>query len=465
MCVCVRMCLCIYTAGGSPGWGECCYMNFIASESASDPLKRLPSEILLPCLLCLTQYLAHCPLALRSRLWCPILGDAVLTSPLWWHPFNVPLSPLFITSLMEHRPLLSPFQALGGPQRSKVEQTPPSGSLDQGCHPWISSFPYPLGLSPTPEQDVSWPEWKAPQTHAPGCSMGLTDDLHGGQVYPDLLEAGEPGCCVVLPTLTVITPAPVVGAFGWVVQPTRQREYSGEDGEVFLGISRWFGLFWAWSSPTCARKPQRNSQSRHGPVSHTPWGGQSASLHRRPERQTRQNLPGEAGKLGHDSRGCWLWKQRRNDDWARTSTFRSFPVTIRKYSPSSPAPFSLFTSLQFWGSSPRIHKPMNMSGESAVAANGTGYITHVHRGQRGANVSKINSLFQKRAGKRINNETCSSSSRKVALVGWLTVIDIVAGFPFFWLQVSGAEVAGLVVIGETLHRPVHHSHAARHGAL
>lgn len=86
-------------------------------------------------------------------------------------------------------------------------------------------------------------EWEVPQTHAPGRSMGLTDDLHGGQVYPDLLEAGEPGRCVVLPTLTVITPAPVVGAFGWVVQPTGQRECSGEDGEVFLGIARWSSLF------------------------------------------------------------------------------------------------------------------------------------------------------------------------------------------------------------------------------
>lgn len=90
---------------------------------------------------------------------------------------------------------------------------------------------------------MSWPEWKDPQTHAPECSMGLTDDLHGGQIYSDLLEAGEPSRCVVLPTLTVITSAPVVGAFGWVVQPTGQRECSGEEGEAFLGISRWSGFF------------------------------------------------------------------------------------------------------------------------------------------------------------------------------------------------------------------------------
>ena len=52
--------------------------------------------------------------------------------------------------------------------------------------------------------------------------MELTDDLHGGQVYSDLLEAGKPSRCVVFPTLTVITSAPVVGTFGWVVQPTLQ---------------------------------------------------------------------------------------------------------------------------------------------------------------------------------------------------------------------------------------------------
>lgn len=90
---------------------------------------------------------------------------------------------------------------------------------------------------------MSGPEWKDPRTHAPESAMGLTYDLHGGQIYSDLLEAGEPSCCVVLPTLTVIMSAPIVGAFGWVVQPIRQRERSGEDGEAFLGISRWSGLF------------------------------------------------------------------------------------------------------------------------------------------------------------------------------------------------------------------------------
>lgn len=37
-------------------------------------------------------------------------------------------------------------------------------------------------------------------------------------------------------------------------------------------------------------------------------------------------------------------------------TFRGFPLTIRKYSPSTLALLSLFTSLQFWGNSPRKHK-------------------------------------------------------------------------------------------------------------
>lgn len=68
--------------------------------------------------------------------------------------------------------------------------------------------------------------------------MELTDDLHGGQVYSDLLEAGKPSRRVVFPTLTVITSAPVVGTFGWVVQPTLQREHPSKDGEVLPGISR-----------------------------------------------------------------------------------------------------------------------------------------------------------------------------------------------------------------------------------
>lgn len=45
----------------------------------------------------------------------------------------------------------------------------------------------------------------------------LTYYLHGAQVYPDFLEAGEASCRVVLPTLAVVTPAPIVGTFGWVV--------------------------------------------------------------------------------------------------------------------------------------------------------------------------------------------------------------------------------------------------------
>ena len=133
----------------------------------------------------------------------------------------MPLSPPFIRHKSDGAlPTAQPFPGTGGTTVIKGGANPTFRQLRPGLSSLDRKFiSYPLGLSPTPEQDVSWPEWKDPRTHALECSMGLTDDLHGGQIYSDLLEAGEPSCCVVLPTLTVITSAPIVGAFGWVVQP------------------------------------------------------------------------------------------------------------------------------------------------------------------------------------------------------------------------------------------------------
>lgn len=130
----------------------------------------------------------------------------------------------------------------------------------------------------------------------------LTYDLHGGQVYPDLLEAGEAGRRVVLPTLAVVAPAPVVGAFGRVVQPAGQRESSGERGGR-PGACR-AGLPEP-SSPTCARTPRRSSPRPRAPGSGTPWGGRTASLHRRSERQT------ETPRGAAQERGAGGWRSLR----------------------------------------------------------------------------------------------------------------------------------------------------------
>lgn len=178
---------------------------------------------------------------------------------------------------MECLPVPGIFQVLGTQQRSKRS----SPTLKQlGCN-WSPS-------SLHPQADVSADGVETNESIPVGHPTELTYYLHGGQVYPDFLEAGKPSCCVVLPTLAVITSAPVVGTLGWVVQPTFERECFGKDGKGFLGISRHLGSL-SLSSPTCTHKPRRNSQSHHGPVSRTLWGGQTASPHRISERQTRSN--------------------------------------------------------------------------------------------------------------------------------------------------------------------------------
>lgn len=135
----------------------------------------------------------------------------------------------------------------------------------------------------------------------------LTYNLHAGQVYPDLLEAGEAGRRVVLPTLAVLAPAPVVGAFGWVVQPAGQRESSGERGGR-PGACR-AGLPES-SSPTCARTPRRSSPRPRAPGSGIPWGGRTASLHRRSERQTETPRGGSGtGRRGPAARSQCVRKR------------------------------------------------------------------------------------------------------------------------------------------------------------
>lgn len=125
---------------------------------------------------------------------------------------------------MECHPVPGTFQVLGAQQRSKRS----SPTLRQlGCHLSPSS--------PHPQADVSADRVETNESIPVGHPPELTYYLHGGEVYSDFLEAGKPSCCVVLPTLAVITSAPVVGTFGWVVQPTLQRECFGKGWE---GICR-----------------------------------------------------------------------------------------------------------------------------------------------------------------------------------------------------------------------------------
>lgn len=65
-------------------------------------------------------------------------------------------------------------------------------------------------LCPTSGEEVSTAE---------GCLTELTYNLHAGQVDSDFLETGKASSCVILPAMAVISSAPVIGAFCWVVQP------------------------------------------------------------------------------------------------------------------------------------------------------------------------------------------------------------------------------------------------------
>lgn len=87
------------------------------------------------------------------------------------------------------------------------------------------------------------PEWSVPRIRSPGTPTELTYDLHGGQVDPDFLETGKARGRVVLPTLAVITSAPVVGAFGWVVQPACTERMFWYGWEGLSGDRQEFGLF------------------------------------------------------------------------------------------------------------------------------------------------------------------------------------------------------------------------------
>jgi hypothetical protein len=53
---------------------------------------------------------------------------------------------------------------------------------------------------------------------AVGYFLELTYNLHAGQVESDFLETGKASSCVVLPAMAVISPAPIIGTFCWVVQ-------------------------------------------------------------------------------------------------------------------------------------------------------------------------------------------------------------------------------------------------------
>lgn len=83
-------------------------------------------------------------------------------------------------------------------------------SIGQGCHcQTVASSLY----LPTPG------------THALPLSASpeLTYDLHAGQVDSDFLESGEASSGVILPAVAIISAAPVIGTFCWVVQPKQRR--------------------------------------------------------------------------------------------------------------------------------------------------------------------------------------------------------------------------------------------------
>lgn len=93
------------------------------------------------------------------------------------------------------------------------------------------------------------PHSQDPCTSA-GCFAELTYDLHAGQVDSDFLESGEASSGVILPAAAVISSAPVIGTFCWVVQPKQRRQHGGRNGHVF---SRDLGakLFWDRVSYLC----------------------------------------------------------------------------------------------------------------------------------------------------------------------------------------------------------------------
>lgn len=128
----------------------------------------------------------------------------------WWNSHGKYL-PLFFPHLIEARDLA---YANHTPNTETQHRT-------QRAKPWPVEHRAGLSLPDCDFPSVS-PHSQDPCISA-RCFTELTYDLHTGQVDSDFLESGEASSCVILPAMAVISPAPIIGTFCWVVQPKQQR--------------------------------------------------------------------------------------------------------------------------------------------------------------------------------------------------------------------------------------------------
>lgn len=240
---------------------------------------------------------------------------------------------------------------------------------------------------------------------------------------------------------------------------------------------------------TCIHTLLKNSLHPHLQGSRTPLGCQSASQSNTPEGEARilsgitckgiaEKTEGRKSKSGSEEHTQGPLAPLGNAltiNLLLKCTFNVFPLTWRKYSPSSVTPLRFLTSLQLLGNSPETKQKYWATVHQNFFCNTVRHPKHQNTlfiFKRFPWSALVLSWMAPNAWKY-----CLSlgvwwekmlkpweRQRKVQICR-LTVMDVVTCPPLFGFQIHVAQAADLVIVRQTLHRPVHDSNSTGDGAL